>query len=223
MKEARDKTFIWISWLAKLLAGEIQCEFSCWFKAHFKYDRIPNDFNLVVWNMQHNKLVHDTRDELEGQGYEVRIEDQNAIKVKIGKAIVSAKPDIAATRFRERDLEWDNIIIDCKTGRSKHSDQIQVMLYMMYLPILNPNENGCRPWNGRVTYKGNRGIPIPSTAVNKSFVSMVEEAIAKLSTTTPARKVPSISECRKCDISIEDCPEKLKEEKRGTNEGRNCR
>lgn len=213
MKEKRDKTFVWISWLAKLLAGEIQCEFSCWFKSHYKYAKLPSDFNLVRWTMEHNQLVHKTRDELEKQSYAVYIEDQNAFKIDIDGALISAKPDIIAITRDEK------LVVDCKTGRSKNSDQVQTMLYMMYLPSshftsMDPNKTfAALPWQGRVVYKNN-SIPVPSIALTKSFTSIVDETITKLSIENPARKVPSENECRRCDISEEDCPERLESDGR---------
>lgn len=207
MKEARNKTFIWISWLAKLLAGEIQCEYQCWFQAHYKYDKLPSDFNLINWTMQHNRLVHKTRDELETQGYKVYIEDQNSLKMETDLVIISAKPDIKAFK------EDENLTIDCKTGRPKNSDQIQVMLYMLYIPktqaIILPDDP---PWEGRIVYKKN-SVPIPSVMMTKSFENMIDEAIVKLTAST-ARKVPSVNECRRCNISSENCPERMEDDGR---------
>ena len=212
MKEERGQTFVWISWLAKLLAGEIQCEFSCWFKAHFKFDKLPSDFNLVRWTMDHNALIHKTRDELERQGYKVYIEDQNAFKVELADACISAKPDIVAIKPDEK------LAIDCKTGRPKNSDQVQVMLYMKYLPTSHPlltsEELRKLPWEGKVVYK-KTSIPVPSVALTKSFVAYTEKSIAKLSDNIiKARKVPSENECRRCDIGEEDCPERLESDGR---------
>jgi len=199
MKQERDKSFVWISWLAKLLAGEIQCEFACWFKCHYKYDKIPNDFNLVRWTMDHNQLVHKTRDELEKQGYKVFIEDQNALKVDMHGTCVSAKPDIVAIKDDEK------LVVDCKTGRSKNSDHVQVMLYMMFLEG--------EDWKGRIVYK-TTSIPIPSVALNKSFTDLVENTVKKLgfNNSTLSRRVPSENECRRCDITKEDCPERLEDD-----------
>jgi len=221
MKKARDKVFIWISWLAKLVAGEIQCEFSCWFKSHFSFDKLPSDFNLVRWTVEHNQLIHKTRDELEKQGYEVAIEDQNSFKVIINGALVSAKPDIVAVKkgvplSNENTVSVgdEKLVIDCKTGRPKNSDQVQVLLYMMYLPhdhqFLTSEELQKLPWEGRVVYK-KTAVPIPSVMLTKSLKDIAKDTIGKLSG-EPARKVPSERECRKCDISETDCPERLEDD-----------
>lgn len=216
MKKARNKVFIWISWLAKLMAGEIQCEHSCWFKSHFSFDKLPSDFNLVRWTMDHNALVHKTRDELELQGYKVTIEDQNSFKVIVNEALVSAKPDIVAVRTipTRRELTVEKLVIDCKTGRPKNSDQVQVLLYMMYLPhthqSLTTEELQRLPWEGRVVYK-KTAVPVPSVMLTKSLIAIAKDTIGKLSGAC-ARKVPSERECRKCDISESDCPERLEDD-----------
>jgi len=205
MKKARDKTFIWISWLSKLLAGETQCLFSAWFRANYSFDKLPSNFNLAIWQMEHNQLVHKTRDKLELQGYIIYIEDQNAFKIETENYLISAKPDIVAVRDGEK------LVIDCKTGSSKNSDQIQVLLYMMYLPhdhqLLTTEELRKLPWEGRVVYKNN-GTSVPSVMLTKSMIDIATKTIAKLSGEC-ARKVPSERECRKCDISKTDCPERL--------------
>jgi len=36
LADRRDKPYIWITWLSKLIAGESQCEYASWYKAHFK-------------------------------------------------------------------------------------------------------------------------------------------------------------------------------------------
>lgn len=216
MKKARDKVFIWISWLAKLIAGEIQCEFSCWFKAHFSFDKLPSDFNLVRWTIEHNQLIHKTRDELELQGYIVAIEDQNSFKVTIEGALVSAKPDIVAVKKYDlaASISDEKLVIDCKTGRPKNSDQVQVLLYMMFLPhdhkLLTSEELQKLPWEGRVVYK-KAAVPVPSVMLTKGLIAIAKDTIGKLSG-EKARKVPSERECKKCDISETDCPERLEDD-----------
>ena len=36
MPQQRDHPYIWTTWLPKLLTGESLCEWSVWFKAHYK-------------------------------------------------------------------------------------------------------------------------------------------------------------------------------------------
>ena len=43
------------------------------------------------------------------------------------------------------------------------------------------------------------------------FVDSLAGLILRLAAETPARKVPSIQECRFCDITKSDCPERVEE------------
>jgi len=40
MSVLRRSPYIWVTWLTKLMAGEAQCEWASWFKAHHKYDKL---------------------------------------------------------------------------------------------------------------------------------------------------------------------------------------
>jgi hypothetical protein len=210
MKQPKPRTtpFIWISWLAKFIAGEIQCDYQCWFKSHFQYEKLPNDFNLIKWTTDHNQLVRKTRKKLESDGYKVLIEDQNSIKAKfvddeaVLQATISAKPDIVAFR------EDENLTIDCKTGKTKNSDQIQVLLYMKYLPTLYPNK---KYWDGRVVYPS-RSVAVPSAMMDGSFNRLVEDSVREI-LSPEAHKAPSLAECRRCDICSEYCKDRINEDR----------
>jgi len=66
------------------------------------------------------------------------------------------------------------------------------------------------PWEGRVVYK-RAAVPVPSVMLTKSLKDIAKNTISKLSGKC-ARKVPSERECRKCDISESDCPERLEDD-----------
>jgi len=36
MATKRDGVFVWITWLARVMAGEQNCEWASWFKAHYE-------------------------------------------------------------------------------------------------------------------------------------------------------------------------------------------
>lgn len=49
MTVPRDGAYIWVTWITGLLAADKQCEWSAWFRTHFKdFDRPPSDFNLAA-------------------------------------------------------------------------------------------------------------------------------------------------------------------------------
>ena len=43
----RSNPFIWVSWLSKLMAGEKQCEWASWFRAHYIWDKVPSGLDDV--------------------------------------------------------------------------------------------------------------------------------------------------------------------------------
>lgn len=203
MKQKRDKIFIYVTWLTKLIAGENQCEYASWFKAHFQSDRKPSNFNLVKWNIKHNQLLHERRDELEKEGYIVKVEDQNSFRLKCPKGIVvSGKADIVALGNNQRAF-----VDDCKTGKPSNSHLVQVMLYMMFLPkCFKKYEQTC--FDGNVVYEDNVA-PIYWTDIDSDLKKLVWDTIKRIGGDTPCRKVPSFDECKWCDISKEDCPERV--------------
>jgi hypothetical protein len=197
--ELRTDPYIWVSWLTRLLAGESQCEWSAWFRAHHRdYDKVPSDFDLAAWTMEHNDLVASRRDQLQREGFEVYVEDENAFR-RIGKTgiVVSGKPDILAMR------DGVGVIEDCKTGRPRASDPMQVLAYLLLLPIKNPRCTGVE-LAGRVVYRTG-SVDIPSSALDDSFRNRIVQLIHRVGGEKPLAKVPSWSECRWCDIASSVC------------------
>ena len=63
---------------------------------------------------------------------------------------------------------------------------------------------------GQVTYRDHT-TRIPADAVDDEFVRNLGALIRRLSSDEPARRVPSRQECRFCDITTADCPERIEE------------
>jgi len=207
MAEKRDKPYIWCTWLTKLIAGESQCEWASWFKAHFKSEKSSStQFNLVKWTINHNNLLHKRRDELERLGYKVLIEDQNSFKVEVPETniTVSGKADIVGLNA-EKDGRC--IVVDCKTGRAKNSDLVQVMLYLICLPLAHPQYKDTT-FNGQVVYNDNL-VPVDWSDIDDFLKEVVWDLVKRVGGDTPCRKVPSSGECKWCDISKADCPQRM--------------
>ena len=199
MAVLRTDPYIWVTWLTKLLAGESMCEWSAWFRAHHKdYDKLPAEFDVASWTIDHRELVNARRDQLLDEGYTVHIEDENAFR-RIGKTgiVVSGKPDIFAIR------DGVGVIEDCKTGRPRTSDQLQVLVYMLLLPIGNPLCEHIKLL-GRVIYKSS-GVDIPADGLDETFMARFVEMVQKVGAEKPLPKVASWAECRWCDIGPTDC------------------
>ena len=140
---------------------------------------------------------------LKEKGYAVYVEGENWFEV-LGQQHtirVAGKPDIVAVRG---DDAW---VEDCKTGKPKNADLYQVLLYMLLVPLSVERCRGLR-LEGRLVYMDNI-IHVPAGQVNAELKAQLREAIATLSGTTSARKVPSFQECRFCDIPFQCCPERV--------------
>jgi len=199
MAQRRTEPYIWVTWLTKLLAGESRCEWSAWFRAHHTdYDKLPIDFDLARWTIDHNEMVGERRERLLADGYEVYVEAENAFK-RVGRTgiVVSGKPDILAIR------EGAGFLEDCKTGRPRTSDQLQVLVYMLLLPIGNPRCAGI-DLSGRVVYRSST-VEIPASGLDKAFRTRFVDLVHRVGGDRPLPKAPSWSECRWCDIGPADC------------------
>jgi len=199
MAVRRAEPYIWVTWLTKLLAGEATCEWSAWFRAHHTaYDKLPVDFDLARWTVDHNELVTTRRGQLVDEGYEVLVEDENSFKRKGKTGItVSGRPDILAIK------DGRGVIEDCKTGRPRTSDQLQVLVYLLLLPIKNPRTEGLS-LSGRVVYRTG-SIDLPGEAVDDAFRERFVDLVHRVGGEKPLAKTPAWSECRWCDIGPADC------------------
>lgn len=198
--------YIWVTWLAPLLAGSHHCQWAAWFKANFKFDKETSDEEFLAdWNMKHENLLNQRADYLESQGYKVFIENDNYFKIlgKDKKTYIAGKADIVA-------IKGDEVIVeDCKTGRKRAYDPMQVLLYMLLLRISGGPEH-CRGKNieGRLVY-GDETMDIPSTMLTDDFRSAFRDLVGAVSGIEPARKAPGSGECRFCKVPSAYCPERM--------------
>jgi hypothetical protein len=139
---------------------------------------------------------------LEAEGFTVYAEDQNSFTL-IGKTgiEVSGKPDIVAIRGSEAYVE------DCKTGTPRHSDHFQVLVYMLALPHVEGPWKG-RKLDGRIIY-GGTVVNVPASKIDADLRELFRKTVPMIGGREPARKAPSWGECRYCDISRADCPERI--------------
>ena len=63
---------------------------------------------------------------------------------------------------------------------------------------------------GQVTY-GDHTIRVPAEAVDDQFIQNLGALIRRLAADKPPARVPSRPECRFCDISALDCPDRVDE------------
>jgi len=198
----RSNPFIWVSWLSKLMAGEKQCEWASWFRSHYIWQKLPSGLDVAKWTADHAQLVRARKAVLEAEGFTVYAEDQNSFTLQ-GKAgiEVAGKHDLVALRGSEAYVE------DCKTGTPRHSDQFQVLVYMLALPHANGPWKG-RKLDGRIVY-GSRVVDVPSSRIDAELRKLFRKTVLTIGGPESPTKVPSWGECRYCDISKADCPERI--------------
>ena len=95
-------------------------------------------------------------------------------------------------------------IIDAKPGQPKAADQVQVMLYMLLLPMAKPDLTE-KKVKGQVAYGGHT-IDIEPEELTPAFINSLQDTVGKLAAKDPAVKVPSWGDCQFCDISNVNCP-----------------
>ncbi|MBK8754647.1 MAG: PD-(D/E)XK nuclease family protein [Candidatus Competibacteraceae bacterium] len=197
--------YVWASWITKIITGEESCQWKLWFKSHHTYDKTPSSFDQVTWVTNHTTLLRSRAEELREEGYLVFVEDQNSFRIEGNNgAVISGKPDIVAIRGQ------DVCVVDCKTGKEKPSDKTQVLIYMLLLPLSEAYKEKVRgaQIRGEIQYQHHRA-DISTEQVNDEFRTVFRSAMNMAAITNPPHKVPSFGECKYCDITAKDCPEKV--------------
>ncbi len=202
MPQRRDHPYIWTTWLPRLLTGENSCEWSVWFKAHYQdWTRRPSDFDQTEWLMRHTALLNDQKAHWAGSNRNVYVEGQNAFRLRGKTATLAGRPDLVVLD------DHDATIIDVKIGREQPWHRVQVMIYQYALPLAIERYRDVRV-SGEVLYPTHT-VRIPQEALTGQFIEDLGSLIRRLGSDTPPGRVPSSSECRFCDISVLDCPERM--------------
>ena len=205
MTRARNGAYIWVTWLSRLMAGEVRCQWSPWFRAHHtEYVKAPSDFQLATWTAEHTQLLDELVRERSALGESTYKEDQNHFRGRRRSGLtIAGKPDLIAI-----DRTSHATVYDAKTGKPRHSDIIQVMLYMMLLPFASPLYKG-KALKGCVVYKSGDHSDIPPEAIDEAFQKNVTYFLDLLESGDPPERSPSHAECRYCDITSADCPDRI--------------
>ena len=153
--------------------------------------------------MDHTALLNEQREVWEKQGCSVLTEAQNSFTLRGSSASLAGKPDLVAQR---RD---GATVIDAKSGRPSPHHAIQVMIYMYALPRALERYRGLA-LSGQVAYP-DHVVDIPAAAVDEGFIRNLGSLIRRLAAETSARRVASPMECRYCEITKADCPDRLEE------------
>ena len=196
MAEKRNSPYIWVSWLAEIMSGDLTCHWKVWFKTNNKLTKKqPSDFDLTSWTINHTKKLTQVKEDLIKNKKAPIIEQTIKYNIPNSDAVICGKPDCI--------VENENTILvyDCKTGKERESDKIQVMLYMYILS----KKFTTKQIKGLISYN-DREVEISNLPENfeENFNYFVNILISK----DFPLKNPGM-DCRFCDITKEDCPERV--------------
>lgn len=197
MANLRESPYIWVTWLAKIMAGDITCQWQSWFRSQNKeIEKQPADFDLVGWKMDHTKMLTELKGKLIKENYSPIIEQSVKYKIPNLDITVAAKPDCI---IEKKDVV---IIYDCKTGKERPSDQVQVMIYMY---LLSKGKFYRKQSKGVVIYKDKK---IEISNLPENFEDNFNFFVNILSSPKPPTKNPG-ADCKFCSITKNDCPERI--------------
>jgi CRISPR/Cas system-associated exonuclease Cas4 (RecB family) len=209
MAERRaGKPYIWVTWLADILGGDDQCKWKVWFKAHHTYEKVsdPDSSSLQRWRRNHDALVEARVQHVDKEGWSIWRENETEFKLEGESAVIAGKTDFAI-----KSITTGTVVIgDGKTGAPKSSHWWQVLLYMYALPRARKDlEIDQAKVFGEIFYSDAPKISIPISELNERRRAEIFHLIKAVGGEDEPRRVPSFSECRKCNISKTDCPERV--------------
>jgi CRISPR/Cas system-associated exonuclease Cas4 (RecB family) len=189
----RNRPYVWVTWLTKLLSGESKCWWAAWYRAHHKFAKTPDDPGraefFAEYTAAHDKIAARRAEEFRALGYVVRQEDDAAFKLVGRDADLAGKPDLVAVGNGEA------VASDVKGGKRRESDRWQVRIYLFGLPLSWLRGVKLR---GEVEYRDGRiDVPAPTPAERDAIV----QAMRVVSGPDAPPPTPSAGECRYCDVA----------------------
>jgi CRISPR/Cas system-associated exonuclease Cas4 (RecB family) len=172
-------------------------------RGHYQIDKQPRDFDFAKWMVEHTELLTRIAQELKADGWTVRLENQNDFKLTGNTAVIGGKPDIVATKGQRVR------VVDAKSGAERDANAAQVAIYMILLPMVRPDLYGSAEMEGAVVYKTS-GVPV-SAADIEPLRPRLFQLIRDLAEGPRPEPIPSANECRFCDVTAKDCPQRFGE------------
>ncbi len=198
--EARNKPYIWATWLAGALSGDKHCEWSTWFRAHFTFDKRGDSGPPPNWKTDHDEAVRVRAAALRADGWEVLLEGQTKFNLNGATAIVGGQADILA--FKDDQARVD----DVKTGKRRPSDWWQVLIYMVMLPKIKGLKERFvgKTLTGYVVYRDGDLVVGPEVADKEA--GRINARVREIGAGAEPARTPSVNECRFCDVA--SCPDR---------------
>src|SRR5690606_30645947 len=115
----RRRPYIWVTWLARVMSGEVWCHWQYWFQTHhILKDRQPSDFDSIAWNIEHTRLLTELRREVARPGVRMHTEFEFRIQVPPDDTTVAGKIDCRV------DVGESLVVYDCKTGQPRVAHRV---------------------------------------------------------------------------------------------------
>ena len=205
MTTPRRTNYLWVSWLARLMAGEVSCGWAAWFRAHYQaYERAESDGYLALWTVQHTRRLDELVAERTRLDETVWQEAQAAFRVQLRPTLLlGGRPDLVTL-----DSSGRYTVYEVKTGRPRHSHTVQTLLYVLCLPLAYPQLRG-HELAGRVVYADGAEIPLPPALANEGFRDAARHYVDLVNGLEPPAHVPSPNECKYCDLTNADCARRI--------------
>jgi hypothetical protein len=201
----RHHPYTWASWLSPLLSGDAQCLYQPWVQSQFQIQKIEHsDFDLVRWKVEHQQMVEARANQLFGDGWTVSIEDQNKFTLNGKTTTLAGKPDIVAVRGD------DGLVVDCKSGRRRSSDALQVLLYIFAIPMYHRLWRPSLRLAGEVRYRDG-ALEIQPEQFTPELRQRIVTMVARMGNPAAPLRTPSASECAFCPVSKADCPDRVEQ------------
>lgn len=197
LSRPRGQPYVWMTWLAKAMSGDVSCVWQPWFRAHYQLAAtMPEGTGLDEWRAKHTRLVQDLAGDLQHHGYDITTEYSLRLEFDNG-TILAGKADCLAQ-------DEENVIVyECKTGRRRAGDELQLMTYLYALGF-DPLVNG-RALSAVLVYEDEE---IEVAGLPDGFEENVGRFISTLGGMAVPVKSPG-SDCKFCPITREDCWERV--------------
>ena len=157
--------------------------------------------------------VHETADRLEQRGDDVFPKFRNGFKVtsSVSGARIAGRPEIVAYHVD------GSVTVDVsRSGEPEAADDVRDRLCMYLLPRSNQGRWRGSKMDGCVLYGDGTDRRIGADEIDDGFREMFADVMRQVVADESAPYVPSLRECGRCELTGDECGERLGERSSGT-------
>ena len=205
MAVRRDQLYVHPTWLARLMAGDANCEWATWYRAHYRdWSRPPSDFDEAKYTLEHTSLARELRDQ-RGPDEKLFFERQSSFWYTHRSGVrMSCTPDLVSVNGAQ------DCIYDARAGQPRAFHKLQILIFMYTAARCENMAFYGRRFAGGLHYAG-QSIAIAAEETDGAFEEKFDFWLNLLAADQPLQRFPSQQECRLCNIGKADCPDRLAE------------